>query len=70
MRIDKKQWRTERRGRNWRGGCDRRTRAWRWSIHTPRESMWAIVRITWRCDQTAIRNQCGDSSASQQICIG
>lgn len=39
-------------------------------MHTPRESMWATVRTTWRCGQTVIRNRCGDSSASQQICIG
>jgi hypothetical protein len=29
--------------------------------------MWAIVRITWRCDRTVIRNRCGGSSASPPI---
>ena len=66
MTINKER-ETERRERNWRGGCGRKTRVWRWSIHTLRASMWATVRIMSPCGRIAIQNQCDDSSASQQI---
>jgi hypothetical protein len=69
MSTDKKLWRNRKAKKEQRDGCSRRTPVWRWFIHTPRESTWAMVRITWPYDRTGTRSWYADSSVSLPICI-
>ena len=72
MRTDKKLWRNRKTRKELAWRLQSENPVWRWFIHTPQESMWAIVRMTWRCDRTAIRNRCVGSSQkpSRQLASG
>ena len=69
MRTEKKLWRNRKARKELARRLQSETQVWKWCIRTPRESMWATVRITWPHDRIAIRNGCDDSSASSRICI-